>query len=123
MAAHRLTYLLCSGELPKYLRNLCGNRLCCRPSHWWAKQTGRWKPKRRRATRGRLRRLPAADIEHIRLLASLGGDEDEIGQRFGLTKRQVAQMAMGKCAPTQEAEPEPLVSKASAITTASSNKN
>ncbi len=27
VAAHRVAYYLCTGELPKYLRNLCGNRV------------------------------------------------------------------------------------------------
>ena len=94
--AHRVAYFLSTGELPKYMRNLCGNLSCCKASHWWAKPTGGWKPKPRKAKRGRARQLPAAAIEHIRLLDSLGSDEDEIGQRFGLTKRQVADVAMGK---------------------------
>ena len=97
--AHRAAYFLSTGELPSYLRNLCGNRLCCRPSHWRAKPTGRWKPKPRKAKRGRVRQLPASDIERIRLLDYLGSDEDEIGQQFGLTKRQVVQIAMGKVRP------------------------
>ena len=97
--AHRVAYFLSTGELPKYMRNLCGNLSCCKASHWWAKPTGRWKPKPRKAKRGSVRRLPASDIEHIRLLDSLGSDEDEIGQRFGLTKRQVADVAMGKVRP------------------------
>jgi hypothetical protein len=95
--SNRLAYFLSTGELPKYLRNLCGNRLCCKPSHWWAKPAGRWKPKK--AKRGRIRQLSASDIEHIRLLASLGSDEAEIGKQFGLTRRQVAQVAMGKVRP------------------------
>ena len=94
--AHRVAYFLSTGELPAYLRNLCGDLSCCKPSHWWTKPTGRWKPKPRRAKRGRVRRLPSSDIEHIRLLVYLGSDEDEIGQRFGLTKRQVADVAMGR---------------------------
>ncbi len=97
--AHRVTYFLCTGELPVYLRNLCGDRSCCKPSHWRAKPTGRWKPKPRKAKRGRVRQLSASDIEHIRLLDSLGSDEDEIGQPFGLTKRQVVQIAMGRVRP------------------------
>jgi hypothetical protein len=90
--AHRVAYYLSTGELPRYLRNLCGNPSCCKASHWW-------KPKPRKAKRGRVRRLPASDIEHIRLLAFLSGDDDEIGRVFGLTKRQVAQIAMGKLRP------------------------
>jgi hypothetical protein len=97
--AHRVAYFLCTGELPVYLRNLCGNLSCCRPSHWRAKPTERWKPKSRKATRGRVRQLPASDIEHIRLLDSLGSDEAEIGAQFGLTKRQVVQIAMGQVRP------------------------
>src|SRR5664280_3673510 len=97
--AHRVAYYLSTGELPSYLRNLCGNLSCCRPCHWWTKPTGRWKPKPKKATRGRLRQLPASDIEHIRLLASLGSDEAEIGKQFGLTRRQVAQVAMGRVRP------------------------
>jgi len=97
--AHRISYWLSTGELPKYLRNVCGNRLCCKPSHWWAKPTGRWKPKPKKATRGLVGTLPASDIQHIRLLDALGGDEEEIGAQFGLTKRQVAQIAMGQVRP------------------------
>jgi hypothetical protein len=97
--AHRVAYFVSTGELPSYLRNLCGNLLCCRPSHWWTKPTGRWKPKPKKATRGRVRQLPASDIERIRLLASLGSDEEEVGEQFGLTKRQVAQVAMGRVRP------------------------
>ena len=41
-----------------------------------------------KATRGRGRRLPASDIERIRLLASLGSDEAEIGEQFGLNKNR-----------------------------------
>jgi len=97
--AHRVAYFLCTGELPKYLRNLCGDLLCCKPSHWRAKPTGTWQPKPMMATRGRVRQLPASDIEHIRLLDALGGDEEEIGAQFGLTRRQVAQVAMGRVRP------------------------
>lgn len=97
--AHRVAYYLLTGELPIYLRNLCGNSLCCRPLHWWTKPTGRWKPKPPKATRGRVRQLPAREIERIRLLASLSHNEDEIGVQFGLTKRQVAQIAMGRVRP------------------------
>lgn len=99
IGAHRLAYYLSTGELPSYLRNLCGNRLCCKASHWWTKPTGGWKPKPMKATRGRVRRLPASDIERIRLLASLGSDEAEIGEQFGLNKRQVVKIAMGRVRP------------------------
>jgi len=97
--AHRVANFLSTGELPSYLRNLCGNPLCSKASHWWTKPTGGWKPKPRRATRGRVRQLPASGIERIRLLASLGSDEEEIGKQFGLTKRQVADIALGNVRP------------------------
>jgi hypothetical protein len=97
--AHRISYFLSTGELPSYTRNLCGDHSCCKPSHWWTKPTGPWKRKARKATRGIVRRLPASDIERIRLLDSLGSDEDEIGQQFGLTKRQVREIAMGRVRP------------------------
>ena len=97
--AHRVAYFLSTGELPSYLRNLCGDPSCCKPSHWRAKPTGRWRPKPKRATRGLAGRLPASDIQHIRLLDALGGNEEEIGAQFGLTKRQVAQIAMGQVRP------------------------
>jgi hypothetical protein len=95
--AHKVAHFLATGERPVYLRNLCGNKLCVKASHWWRKDpSGRWKPKPRRAIRGRLRQLSDPQIEQIRLLDSFGSDEDEIGQQFGLTKRQVADIAMGK---------------------------
>jgi len=97
--AHRISYWLSTGELPKYLRNLCGERLCCKPSHWWAKPTEQWKPKSRRAIRGLVGRLPASDIQHIRLLDALGSDEEQIGAQFGLTRRQVAGIALGRVRP------------------------
>ena len=97
--AHRVAYYLSTGELPGYLRNLCGDLSCCKASHWWTKPTGGCQPKPKKATRGRVRILPATDIEHIRLLASLGSDEEEIGKQFGLTKRQVAQISMGRVRP------------------------
>ena len=97
--AHRVAYYLSTGELPSYLRNLCGDLSCCKSSHWWAKPTGAWKPKPKKATRGLVRKLPASDIQHIRLLDALGGDEEQIGAQFGLTKRQVAQVAMGHVRP------------------------
>jgi hypothetical protein len=99
VSAHRVAFYLSTGELPAHLRNLCENLLCCKASHWWTKPTGGWKPKPMKATRGRVRRLSASDIERIRLLASLGSDEAEIGTQFGLTKRQVADIAMGKVRP------------------------
>ena len=93
--AHKVAYYLATGERPAYLRNLCGNKLCCKASHWWAKSE-RWKPKPRRAIRGRVRQLTDQQIQQIRLLDSFGSDEGEIGQQFGLTKRQVADIALGK---------------------------
>jgi hypothetical protein len=96
---HRLAYYLATGELPSYLRNLCGNPLCCKASHWWAKPNGRWKPKAKKAIRGRVRQLSTEEVRHIRLLATLSHHEEAIGQQFGLTKRQVAQIAMGKLRP------------------------
>jgi hypothetical protein len=97
--SHRLAYFLATGELPAYLRNLCGNRLCCKASHYWAKSTGRWKPTPRKAIRGRARQLPDSEIQRIRLLATLSHDEDEIGKQFGLSKRQVADIALGRVRP------------------------
>ena len=98
--AHRVAYFLATGELARYLRNLCGNPLCCKASHWWRKPTERWKPKPRPGTRGRIRQLPDSEIRRIRLLANLSHDEDEIGKQVGgLSKRQVAQIAMGKARP------------------------
>jgi hypothetical protein len=93
--AHKVAYYLATGESPAYLRNLCGNRLCVKASHFWAKSE-RWKPKPRRAIRGRVRQLTDQQIQQIRLLDSFGSDEGEIGQQYGLTKRQVADIAMGK---------------------------
>ncbi len=94
--ASRVAYYLATGELPRYLRSLCGNLLCCKASHFWAKPTERLKPKPRQAARGGVRQLPDSEIRRIRLLATLSHDEDEIGKQFGLTRRQVAQIAMGK---------------------------
>jgi hypothetical protein len=96
--AHRVSYFLATGELPKYLRNLCGNRSCCKASHWRAKPSTQWKPKRK-AIRGRFGQLSDHQIQQIRLLDSFGSDEDEIGQQYGLTRRQVAQIAMGRVRP------------------------
>ncbi len=97
--AHRVAYYVATGELPRYLRNLCGNKLCCKASHWWAKPTERWKPKPRQATRGRVRQLPDSEIRRIRLLVTLSHDEDEVGKQLGLTKRQVADIALGNVRP------------------------
>ena len=97
--ASRVAYYLATGEIPAYLRNLCGNKLCCKASHWWTKPTERWKPKPRKATRGRIRQLPDSEIRRIRLLATLSHDEDEVGLEFGLSKRQVADIALGRVRP------------------------
>ncbi len=93
---HRLSYYLSTGEWPSYLRNLCGNRLCCLASHWRAKPSAKWK---RKAIRGRMRQLTDEEIRNIRLLSSLGSDEEEIGRTVGLTKRQVAAIALGRIRP------------------------
>lgn len=97
--ASRLAYYLATGDLPRYLRSLCGNKLCCKASHYWAKPTEQGKPKPRQATRGRIRELPDSEIRRIRLLATLSHDEDEVGLEFGLSRRQVALIAMGKVRP------------------------
>ena len=97
--AHRISYFLATGELPAYLRNLCGNRLCRKASHWWAKPSGRWKPQMKKAIRGRVRQLSTEEVRHVRLLASLSNNEAEIGDQFGLSKRQVADIALGKVRP------------------------
>jgi hypothetical protein len=95
-----VAYWLATGELPRYMRNLCGNKLCVKPSHWWHKDpSGRFRQKPRRAVRGRLRQLPDSEIRRIRLLDSMGSDEDEIGKEVGLTKRQVAAVALGRVRP------------------------
>ena len=94
--AHRVAYFLSTGELPSYLRNLCGDLSCCKASHWWTKPTGGWKPKPRKAKRGRVRQLSTEEVQRIRLLATLSRNEDEIAGQFGLTKRQVADIALGK---------------------------
>ena len=96
--ANRVSYYLATGELPRQLRNLCDNLLCVKASHWRAKPSERWKPKRK-AIRGRVKQLSDSEIRQIRLLDSFGSDEDEIGQQYGLTKRQVADIAMGKVRP------------------------
>jgi hypothetical protein len=97
--AHRVAYFVLTGELPRYLRNLCGNPLCCRPLHWWVKPDRRWKPKPQKAVRGAVRRLSAEEVRHIRRLASLSHNEAEIGKEFGLTRRQVADIALGRVRP------------------------
>jgi hypothetical protein len=97
--AHRVVYYAATGDLPRYLRRLCDNPLCCKASHYWAKPSERWKPKPRKAIRGRIRQLSDEEVRHVRLLSSLGGDEDEVGRLYGLTKRQVAQIAMGRVRP------------------------
>ena len=97
--AHRLAYFMAVGERPKYLRNLCGTSLCCRASHWRAKPSEHLKPKPRKAIRGRVRQLSDQQIQQIRLLDSVGSNENEVGQHFGLTKRQVAEIAMGHLRP------------------------
>ena len=94
--ANRVSYYLATGELPRQLRNLCGNLLCVKASHWRSKPSERMKPRPRKAIRGRVRQLSESEIRHVRLLASLGGNEDEIGRQYGLSKRQVAGIAMGK---------------------------
>ena len=96
VASHRVSYYLSTGDLPSYMRTLCGNPLCCKASHYWTKPTGRWKPKPRKAIRGRIGQLSDEEVRHVRLLSSLGGDEEEIGEMYRLTKRQVADIAMGK---------------------------
>ena len=96
--ANRVSYYLATGELPRQLRNLCDNLSCVKASHWRAKPSERWKPKRK-AIRGRVKQLSDSEIRQIRLVDSFGSDEDEIGQQYGLTKRQVADIAMGKVRP------------------------
>lgn len=97
--AHRLAFYLYTGELPAYMRNLCGSKSCCRPIHWWIKPDARWKPKPRKAVRGRVRELSVEDIQRIRLLATLSNNEEQIGKEFGLTRRQVADIALGNVRP------------------------
>jgi hypothetical protein len=96
--ANRVSYYLATGEWPRYLRNLCGTVSCVKASHWRIKSSEQWKPKRK-AIRGRVRQLSDSEIQQIRLLDSFGSDEDELGQQYGLTKRQVAQIALGKVRP------------------------
>jgi len=90
------------GSIPATSKGSHGDRerrwRCTNPN-WWTKPTGRWKPKPRKAKRGRVGQLSTSEIQRIRLLATLSHDEDEIGKQFGLSKRQVAQIAMGKVRP------------------------
>ncbi len=94
--ARRVAFFLAEGEIPRYLRNLCGQKMCVKPSHHWRKPSEPFKPKPRKAIRGRVRLLSDSEVVQIRLLSSLGGDEAESGQRYGLSKRQTADIAMGK---------------------------
>ena len=87
------------GRIPSVSEKSVWQQLCVKASHYWAKPSERWKPKPRKAIRGRIKQLPDSEIRRIRLLDSFGSDEDEIGQRFGLTKRQVAQHRHGQGAP------------------------
>ena len=93
--AHRVVYYAATGELPRYLKNLCGSKLCVKASHYWTRPSESWRPKRK-AIRGRIRQLSDEEVRHVRLLSSLGGDEAEIGQRYRLTARQTADIALGK---------------------------
>ena len=97
--AHRVAFFLATGVVPRYLRNLCGVKDCCKSSHYWTKQTDTEQPKPPRAVRGAVARLKPADIRHLRLLATLSDDEVEIGKQYGLTPKQVAQVAMGRVRP------------------------
>ncbi len=94
--AHRLSYWISTGEWPKYLRRLCGNKLCVRASHYWVKPSAKFKPKPRKAVRGRVKQLTDEEIRHVRLLVSLGSDEEGVGAGYGLSKRQTAAVAMGR---------------------------
>lgn len=90
--AHKMATYIATGEWPRYMRNLCDQKLCCRASHWW---TSTQKPKQK-AIRGRVRQLTDEQIRHVRLLSVLSHDETTVGQQYGLTRRQVAQIALGR---------------------------
>lgn len=95
---HRLSYFLDNGVWPSSMRNLCGQKLCCKASHWWTKPDSKWTPKRK-AVRGRVKQLSDDEIRNIRLLVSLGSDEESVGAQYGLTRRQVAQISLGRIRP------------------------
>ena len=95
--ARRVAFFLAEGEIPRYLKNLCGHKMCVKPSHHWRKPSEPFKPKPRKAVGGRSQQLSDEEVRHVRLLSSLGGgDEDEIGRQDGLRKRQTADIALGR---------------------------
>lgn len=91
--AHRLAYELYHGQpVPRHLvvRHLCGNQLCCRPSHLAVGTPA--DNSRDMVEQGRScnnRRLSFAAIQQIRALATQRTRLVDIAAQYGITQRNV----------------------------------
>lgn len=100
--AHRVAFYLWNGRLPRYvIHGGCGNPLCVRPTHLCDQNPFKGIPtsqtkKRLPASGGRSSFFSEQDALNIRTAADRGESEESLARRFGVEKRDIARVTMGK---------------------------
>lgn len=108
--AHRLSYSVFKGEIPKGLLvcHTCDQRSCVNPDHLWTgtpkQNTDDMMKKGRhiileteRGEKSRLAKLKDQDVLEIRRLGKLGVKAKEIAPMFGCTVRNIHDILAGSC--------------------------
>jgi hypothetical protein len=93
ISAHRLAYILSGKAIPKdkYVRQKCGNKLCCRPSHLTLNS-------RAGAMKGikRPRKLSEEQIADVIASFSAGELQHSIAERYGVSQSFVSRVVRRK---------------------------
>lgn len=104
--AHRMAYQIAVGPIPEGLCVLhsCDNRPCCNPGHLHTGTRGdniREAVERNRQARGESSgkaKLRSIDILTIQELYATGGvSQQDIGNRIGISRREVSHILRGEC--------------------------
>lgn len=97
--AHRVAFYLFCGWLPSYLVHGCDNRACVRPTHMFNgnpfRETGLNVNKRKLPVEGRSF-FSDQDAFDIRTAAASGVDEGELARRYGVGKKDIARVTLGR---------------------------
>jgi len=101
--AHRVAYVLAHGVEPDgpFVRQTCGNRLCCNPGHLYPASTaGNRTAGLRHAAqarpRARHRKLTVEEVAQIRVRLRDGERQKDLATAFGVTRQCIAAIEHGR---------------------------
>jgi hypothetical protein len=95
--AHRISFFISDGEIPRYVLHHCDNKLCIRRSHIYAgNQSLNGLDSYRRGRREPVRKLTVEQVRHIRRLREKGNTFQSIADRFGCEESNIRAIIAGR---------------------------